>query len=212
MHPEESPCNNCEQIKYRPPYTTTCLYWAVMYVTTKTHWECQQMRTWQTNRYESIPIDPWQTSALELLLVSYIHILLVYHCAPHLWNINFTMCARTLSYPPWYPRVLVTRFMAILTLCSAQSVFDPNLFRQTLLLTDKLPTGVWLHDTSGSSTENHKLWEQSSNLSCYVQNCTFSFTINEQVFTAYLLLAAKGQPTQSPKHSFRARKMTLAAI
>ena len=46
------------------------------------------------------PSTPRQNSALELLLFCYFRILLVYHHALYLWNVNFTMCARSLSYPP----------------------------------------------------------------------------------------------------------------
>lgn len=41
-------------------------------------------------------------SALELLLVWYFHMLLVYHCALCLWNVNYTRCTWTLSHPPWF--------------------------------------------------------------------------------------------------------------
>jgi len=41
-------------------------------------------------------------SALELLLVWYFHMLLVYHCTLCLWNVNYTRCTWTLSHPPWF--------------------------------------------------------------------------------------------------------------
>jgi len=55
--------------------------------------------------------------------------------------------------------------MPILTLHSAQSVLDSNLYRPMHFLTDKLLTGVWLHDALAPPTEIHKFWEHSSNLS-----------------------------------------------
>ena len=40
-----------------------------------------------------------QTSVLELLLFCNFRILLVYHCALYLRNVNFTACIQSLSYP-----------------------------------------------------------------------------------------------------------------
>ena len=42
---------------------------------------------------------PHCTSALGLLLFCYFSILIVYHCALYLWNVIYTTCTWTLSYP-----------------------------------------------------------------------------------------------------------------
>jgi len=52
--------------------------------------------------------------------------------------------------------------MPILVLCRAQSVLDLNLFRPAHFLTDKLLTGVWLHDALAPHTEIHNFWEYYS--------------------------------------------------
>jgi len=60
--------------------------------------KCLVRGKWSTE--QSCPTVPRQTSALELLLFCYFHTLLVHHYVLYLWNVNFTTCTQTLSYPP----------------------------------------------------------------------------------------------------------------
>ena len=122
MHPEAYPLWNVyKQITYGPLNTTVCLCWEVMYVSMQPHRANADLSTalkCLASGRKSVEglsnIAPGETSAVELLLVCYFCILLMYHCALYLQNADYTTWTWTLSNPlPTQPAYTVVEAVSV---------------------------------------------------------------------------------------------------
>jgi len=86
-----------EQIAYKLLYSSMCLYWANADLSTALKMLSIRWEVNGANASHCAPIS-FSTRAVTILLF---RILLVYHCALYLWNVNFTTCSWTLLYHTW---------------------------------------------------------------------------------------------------------------